>query len=52
MKKAGRTLLTFREKDHSQFDVLRFVTDRCIRLLKMDRIEPSLEDLFMEVVEK
>ena len=51
-EKLGRTQLTFREKRHTQFDVLQFVTKQRIPLLKLERIEPSLEDLFMEVVDK
>ncbi len=52
----------FRAKDANQllfcenetsgiFDVLRFVTEQRIPLLKMERAEPTLESLFMEVVE-
>lgn len=43
---------SFRENDHTLFDILRFVTDNRIRLLKIERVEPTLETLFMEVVEK
>ena len=52
MEKLGRTQLTFREKAHTQFDVLQFVTKQCIPLLKLERIAPTLEDLFMEVIDK
>ena len=52
VEKIGRTQLTFRERKHTQFDVLNFVTNHRIRLSKLDRVEPSLEDLFMEVVDK
>ncbi|MBQ9083236.1 MAG: ABC transporter ATP-binding protein [Clostridia bacterium] len=34
------------------FDVLRFVTEQRIPLLKMERAEPSLESLFLEVLEQ
>ena len=44
--------LIFREQENSVFDVLTFITDRKIPLLKMERLEPTLETLFMEVVEK
>ena len=44
--------LFFREQDNSVFDVLKFVTDRKLPLLKLERLEPTLESLFMEVVEK
>ena len=42
----------FYEKDHSPFDVMRFAADHRIPILKLERSEPTLESLFMEVVEK
>ena len=52
MEKAGRTQLIFRERKHAAFDVLQFVTAQRIPLLRLERVEPSLEDLFMEVVDR
>lgn len=52
LKKSGINTASFRENDHTLFDILRFVTDNRIRLLKIERVEPTLEALFMEVVEK
>lgn len=52
MEKVDRTHLTFQEKNHTQFDVLQFVSKQRIPLLKLERIELSLEDLFMEVVDR
>ncbi len=52
MKKIAGNKVAFCENNHSAPDVLRFVADRHIPLLKMERSEPSLEDLFMEVTEK
>ena len=52
LKKPGINTASFRENDHTLFDILRFVTDNRIRLLKIERVEPTLETLFMEVVEK
>lgn len=52
MKKSDSNKVVFCESDHSASDVLRFVADRNISLLKMERLEPSLEDLFMEVSER
>ena len=52
MRPQGQSQLIFREDDNTLFDVLRFVTDRQLPLLKLERLEPSLESLFMEVVEK
>ncbi len=52
MNKLGRSKVTFSEDNYSASDVLRFVADHNISLLKMERLEPSLEDLFMEVTGK
>lgn len=42
----------FSERDHSPSEILGFVAARQIPLLKWERVEPTLEDLFMEVNEK
>ena len=52
LRKSGRNSACFGESEHSLFEVLRFVTEEQIHLLKIERIEPTLESLFMEVVEK
>ena len=52
MKQFGRNQLTFCESALSAFDVLRFVSDQHIALLKFERMEPTLESLFMEVTQK
>lgn len=52
MRQIGKNQLVFCEKEHGLFDVLRFIIDRQISLLKIERIEPTLETLFMEVVEQ
>lgn len=44
-----RNQLTFLEKDYSEFELLGFVADRKIPLVKLERKEPTLESLFMEV---
>ena len=49
MKQLGGNQLTFCESALSAFDVLRFVSDGQITLLKFERVEPTLESLFMEV---
>lgn len=51
-KKTGQTQMEFSEKEHSLFEVLQYITDRKIPVLKIERMEPSLESLFMEVVAK
>ena len=52
MKQIGRNQLTFCESVLSAFDVLCFVSDQHIVLLKFERTEPTLESLFMEVTQK
>ena len=52
VKKIDENKVTFSEDKRSVSEVLRFVADHRISLLKMERLEPSLEDLFMEVTEK
>lgn len=52
MKHMGENQLSFCERNLSVFEVLRFVTDRQITLLKFERVEPTLESLFMEVTGK
>lgn len=44
--------LIFSEKDYELFDILKAVTHDHINILKVERMEPTLENLFMEVVEK
>ena len=52
LKQIGRNQLTFCESALSVFDVLHFVSDQQIALLKFERMEPTLESLFMEVTQK
>ena len=52
MEKIGNTQLIFCEGEHTVFDVMRLAADRQIRLLKLEKVEPTLESLFMEVTRK
>lgn len=52
MNYIGRNQFVFTEQSFSLYDVLDFITDRRIRLVKIEQQEPTLESLFMEVVEK
>ena len=52
VKAAKGNILTLTEQDTPVFDVLRFVADQHIPLLKWERSEPTLESLFMEVTKK
>lgn len=51
-KKIGQNQMEFSEKEHTLFEVLQYITDQRIPVLKIERMEPSLESLFMEVVAK
>ena len=44
--------LTFSEKDYAPHEVLSAVAQHRIPIVKFERMEPSLENLFMEVVKK
>lgn len=52
MQAVGQNQLVFREGGTTLFDVLRFVTEKHIRLVRLERMEPMLETLFMEVIKK
>ncbi len=52
MRKVGEDQLVFSEKDHAASEVLRFVADRHVSLQRFERVEPTLESLFMEVTGK
>ena len=52
MKQIDRYQLTFCESVLCAFDVLRYVSEQHIALLKFERVEPTLESLFMEVTQK
>lgn len=51
-RQTGSNQLIFRESDSNIFDMMCFVADRQIPLLKLERTEPTLESLFMEVTQK
>ena len=52
MRKTENNRLIFSEEGCSIFDILKFVSDKQIRLLRLERSEQTLESLFMEVVKK
>jgi len=51
-KRIGQTQIEFSEKKHTLFEMLQYITNQRIPVLKIERMEPSLESLFMEVVAK
>lgn len=52
MEKADDNQLVFCEGDASVSDVMRFMANEGISPLRLDRMEPTLESLFMEVTKK
>ena len=52
MRQTGLNQMTFLENDHAATDVLRFLADNRIPITKLERLEPTLESLFMEVTGK
>ena len=48
----GKDKISFRESDHNAHEVLGFIANNRIPLLKIERAEPTLESLFMEVTGK
>lgn len=52
MKRLGGNQLSFCEGVHTVHDVMRLAAERRIALLRLERVEPTLESLFMEVTGK
>lgn len=52
MMREKENCASFGEKDYGQSDVLAFIADEKISLVKFEKTEPTLEALFMEAVEK
>ncbi len=52
IQQVGKNQLQFKEKEYPVFEVLRWITDKRIPLIRMERVVPTLESLFMEVAAK
>ncbi len=52
MRKNAGNQLIFTEGKITIFEVLRFITENQILIFKIERLEPTLESLFMEVVKQ
>ena len=52
MRAASENRLVFTEKGKTIHDVLYFAAEKKLRLIKMEKAEPTLENLFMEVTAK
>ena len=51
-KGIGQYQIEFSEREHTLFELLQYITDQKIPMLRIERMEPSLESLFMEVVKQ
>ena len=51
-KSVGRNQFAFSERDYSVSEIFRFVADKKMAIVKFERVEPTLESLFMEVTGK
>ena len=51
-KRIGQTQIEVCEKAYPLFELMQYITTHRIPVLKIERMEPSLESLFMEVVAK
>ncbi len=49
MQICGRNQIKFSKNSYSVFDLMRFIADKEIAISKMERLEPTLESLFVEV---
>jgi ABC-2 type transport system ATP-binding protein len=49
IRQTDKNEISFSENDHSEFDVLKFVAEKRIHVLKFQREETGLESLFTEV---
>lgn len=52
MKNSGENQICFDEKSYGIHEVLKFIAEQKISVSKVERMEPTLESLFMEVIAK
>ncbi len=52
LKQLNRNQLRFHGKEETLFTIMQFMVDHKLGIFKLEREEPTLETLFMEVVEK
>lgn len=50
--RTGHTMAKFKENQHSFYEITKFITEKRLPVLKIERLEPTLESMFMEVVKK
>ena len=52
-KKSGRTKLLFQKRTEiDMLDMMKCLSQNQIPILRLERLEPTLEDLFLEVIGK
>ena len=52
MRKSSGTALSFNTADHSPHDVMRYIADNALPIQRLERADPGLESLFLEVTGK
>lgn len=52
MKREGECIVSFRTEDHPLPRVLQYLAQEAISPVRLERMEPTLESLFLEVVQK
>lgn len=52
MKREGECIVSFRTEDHPLPRVLQYLAQQTISPVRLERMEPTLESLFLEVVQK
>ena len=50
LKTSDNNTLRFNQKDYSPFEIIQFMANNDMAFTKIERLEPTLETLFMEVV--
>lgn len=51
-KVEGKTQLVFKNSENNMSDLLQFIAEKRISIQKIERLEPTLESLFLEVVKE
>ena len=51
VSRSGEKSATFCEREYPLADILRFAAEKQLPLIRLERLEPTLEDLFVEVTE-
>lgn len=52
LRKTDKNTLAFSGDRSGIYDILKYMADNKIKIQKIERLEPSLEDLFLEVIKK